>query len=210
MSELHKRVLFGLLAACLALFCTLYSPLSFYALLLLAALMMYAEWIELTKDFPLLNRVGGLVYVGLPVWSMVALYETQHIKQLLILLALVWATDIAAYAVGKRYGKHKLWPSISPNKTIEGLLGAVFAAAVTGAAASFWSSFPTSIAQGAIIGAFIALIAQAGDLFESWLKRHAGVKDSGTLIPGHGGLLDRVDGLMFAAPAYSLLLMVAG
>lgn len=209
MSELTKRCLFGALAAAIALFCTLYNPLTFYALILLAALLMYSEWLDLTRDFPLLNRFGGLVYVGIPVWSMIALRGTESAAQIIVLFALVWSTDIAAYAFGKRYGKCKLAPSISPNKTIEGLAGGVATAALAGLLASFAAPFPTSPLQGLWVGAVIALIAQGGDLFESWLKRRAGVKDSGHIMPGHGGILDRVDGLVFAAPAYLLLSMSA-
>lgn len=204
MSELQKRILFGALAAAIALGATLYSPLTFYALVLVAALLMYAEWLDMTKDSPLLNRFGGLIYVGLPVWSLIVLRE-EALSQLLLLFALVWATDIAAYFVGKRFGRVKLAPHISPNKTWEGLGGAVIASALVGAIASQLLAFPTSLYQGALIGCSIALISQAGDLFESWLKRRAGVKDSGTLIPGHGGVMDRVDGLVFAAPVYMLL-----
>ncbi len=210
MSELSKRILFGSLAAAIALGATLYSPLTFYALILVVALLMYAEWLELTKDSPLLNRFGGLIYVGLPVWSMIALRGTESAAHILALFALVWMTDIAAYAVGKRYGKYKLWPSVSPNKTWEGLGGAIVASAITGAIASLLLSFPTSPLQGLIVGALIAIISQAGDFFESWLKRRAGLKDSGKLIPGHGGILDRVDGLVFAAPAYALMLLLMG
>jgi phosphatidate cytidylyltransferase len=209
-NELTKRIIFGAIAAAIALSATLYSPLTFYALVLVAALLMYAEWLELTKDSPMLNRFGGLIYVGLPVWSMIALRGTESAAHILALFALVWGTDIAAYVVGKRYGKHTLWPSISPNKTWEGLGGAILCAAIIGAVASMFVSFPTSIMQGLMVGTLIAIIAQAGDFFESWLKRRSGLKDSGNLIPGHGGILDRVDGLVFAAPAYALMLLLMG
>ena len=210
MNELHKRLLFGSLGAALALFCTLYSPLTFYGLLLIGALLMYAEWLDLTRDYPLLNRFGGLAYVGLPVWALIALRPTDSAAPVLTLFALVWSTDIAAYFAGKRFGKHKLWPAISPNKTIEGLAGGMLAAASFGLIASFFAPFPASPLQGLWIGALIAVIAQSGDFFESWLKRRAGVKDSGQLIPGHGGILDRVDGLVFAAPAFLLLMILLG
>lgn len=208
--NLTKRIVSGTLLAALALGATLYGALSFYALLLVAALLMYAEWLELTRDYPLLNRLGGLIYVGVPVWSMIALRGVESPEHVLVLFALVWSTDIAAYAGGRRYGRTALWSHISPGKSWEGLGFGVLGCALAGAVASVPASFPHGPLQGALIGAVIALIAQAGDLFESWMKRRAGVKDSGVLIPGHGGVLDRVDGLVFAAPCYALLLLLYG
>lgn len=208
-SELTKRVVFGSLLGAITLFLTLYNALSFHALLLMAALLMYAEWKELTRDFPLLNRLGGLVYVGVPIWSMMTLRGAASAEHVLVLFALVWATDIAAYFGGKRFGKTKLAPAISPGKSWEGLGFGVLACGMVGSIASLIASFPLSPWGGALIGATIAIISQMGDLFESWLKRRAGVKDSGTLIPGHGGILDRVDGLVFAAPVYALMVMQA-
>ena len=218
--ELIKRVVFGVLLIAIALFCTIYHPLSFYALLLIGALLMYAEWTELTKPFPTLNRFGGLVYVGIPVWSLIALrsldssaaeQSTGHVATdpgfILFLFAVVWATDIAAYFGGKKYGKRKLAPSISPGKTIEGLGFGVLAAAIVGAVGTLLTASYFSIFENFLIGGLLAVVSQAGDLFESWLKRRAGVKDSGHLIPGHGGILDRVDGLVFAAPVYTLLVL---
>ena len=202
--ELSKRIVFGGLLAAAALALTLYSQLSFYALILIVALLMYQEWLELTQDSPLLNRFGGLVYVGVPIWSLIVLRD-QSIDQVLILFALVWATDIGAYFGGKRFGKLLIAPSISAGKTWEGLGFGIFAAAIIGALACLIADFPLSAYQGILIGCFIALISQAGDLCESLLKRRAGVKDSGTLIPGHGGMLDRVDGMVFAAPCYTLM-----
>lgn len=203
--ELFWRIVSGTIMAAIAVAATLYSPLSFHALLLLAALLMYSEWLELTKDYPLMNRFGGLVYVGVPVWSLIALRGTDSAEHVLVLFAMVWATDIAAYFGGKRYGERKLAPTISPGKTWEGLIFGVFGSAGAGAIAAVLASFPLLWWQGLWIGAVIAMVAQLGDLFESWLKRQAGVKDSGTLIPGHGGILDRVDGLVFAAPVYMLI-----
>lgn len=120
------------------------------------------------------------------------------------LVAVVWATDVGAYFAGRTVGGPKLAPRISPKKTWSGLFGGVLAAAVVGMAAALLG------ATGGILGpvlasAALALLSQVGDLIESRLKRRAGVKDSGTLIPGHGGLLDRVDGLLAAAVAAGAL-----
>jgi phosphatidate cytidylyltransferase len=129
------------------------------------------------------------------------------------LLLIVWATDIGAYAAGRTIGGPKLAPSISPKKTWAGFGGGMLAAALTAWLLSLSPRFsyteaalsPLPVALG---GALFAVISQAGDLFESWVKRRFGVKDSGNLIPGHGGLLDRVDGLMFAAPALTALIWI--
>ena len=122
---------------------------------------------------------------------------------LLVLLA-VWATDTGAYAAGRLIGGPKLAPRISPKKTWAGLIGGMVASAVAAwaVALGFQAASP---ATAAAFGAAIAVVSQGGDLFESWVKRRYGVKDSGHLIPGHGGLLDRVDGLLVAAPAFALV-----
>jgi phosphatidate cytidylyltransferase len=152
---------------------------------------------------------GGALYVGLPVLAMVWLRNgpAGGLSYVLWLLLVVWATDICAYLVGRSAGGPKLAPRISPGKTWSGLYGGMAGAGLLGglaplaAGGSFW--------RAAILGAALAVVAQAGDLFESALKRHAGVKDSGHLIPGHGGLLDRIDGLVFAAPVFAGVIWLA-
>lgn len=120
----------------------------------------------------------------------------------LFVLVVVWACDIGAYAVGRLIGGARLAPRISPGKTWSGAAGGLLVAAAAGAVAGQ--------GHGALVAAALAIAAQAGDLAESAAKRRAGVKDSGALIPGHGGLLDRVDGLLAAAPAAALLALAFG
>jgi phosphatidate cytidylyltransferase len=122
---------------------------------------------------------------------------------LIYLLFAVWATDIGAYAAGRTIGGPKLAPRISPKKTWAGLIGGMISAAVFGAgvAIAFGAARP---GLAALAAAVLAVVSQAGDLFESGIKRRFDVKDSGRLIPGHGGLLDRVDGLIVAAPVFAL------
>lgn len=115
-----------------------------------------------------------------------------------VLMLAVWGMDMAAYAVGKAVGRHKLCPKISPGKTVEGAIGGLVAAVALTAGLGHWLGLP--LPHGFILGASIGVAGQAGDLFESLLKRRAGVKDSGSLLPGHGGVLDRFDSLLFAAP----------
>jgi phosphatidate cytidylyltransferase len=116
----------------------------------------------------------------------------------LMLFACTWAADIGAFAVGSALKGPKLWPRFSPNKTWSGFLGGLAAASATGALMAGLSVFRLDLRAAALVGFAVGLATMAGDLWESALKRRFGVKDSGDLIPGHGGLLDRVDGLMFA------------
>lgn len=153
----------------------------------------------------------GVLYVGAPAVALVWLRGVEGgLKWTLMLLAVVWSADICAFLVGSALKGPKLWPQISPNKTWTGFFGGLLGGAVAGLIVAATPFGPRNDAGGphlaaAIwIGLLAAVAAMAGDLWESMLKRRFGVKDSGDLIPGHGGLLDRVDGLMFAA------LLVAG
>ncbi|WP_337053713.1 phosphatidate cytidylyltransferase [Pseudoxanthomonas sp. USHLN014] len=122
---------------------------------------------------------------------------------LLTALALVWAADSGAYFAGRAFGKHKLAPRISPNKTIEGLAGGLIGGVVIGLLGGWLAG--VSLAQMpalALVCVVTVLFSVAGDLFESLLKRHVGAKDSGHLIPGHGGVLDRIDGVIAALPVF--------
>jgi phosphatidate cytidylyltransferase len=164
----------------------------------IAAPLMIGEWLRLTRRRPV-ARTGFILY---SIAAVLALLWLRHQpaygrETILWLLICVWATDIGAYFVGSYAGGAKLAPSISPSKTWSGLVGGASATAVVSAL------FGLAIDAGqtltlALTGVGIALVAQAGDLLESAQKRRAGVKDSGRLIPGHGGILDRIDGLIAA------------
>lgn len=141
------------------------------------------------------GRLGaGLLYAGLPALSLLYLRDQpEGIALTLWTLALVWATDIGAFFAGRAIGGPRLAPAISPNKTWAGLIGGAVVAAIIGALLVFALGLPAKLA---LLGGLMAVLAQMGDLYESWLKRRAGVKDSGRLLPGHGGVLDRLDGLV--------------
>jgi phosphatidate cytidylyltransferase len=150
-------------------------------------------------------RLGaGLLYAGVPALSLLYLRDQpQGVALALWTVSIVSATDIGAYFAGRSIGGPKLAPRISPNKTWAGLIGGVVAAALTGALLA--SLFGLPLLLGAL-GGGLAVLAQLGDLFESWLKRRAGVKDSGTVLPGHGGVLDRLDGLVPVATLVAMLI----
>ncbi|MGI9170752.1 MAG: phosphatidate cytidylyltransferase, partial [Caulobacteraceae bacterium] len=150
----------------------------------------------------------GVLYIAPACLVIVWLRETpQGAGWTTMLLATTWAADIAAFLVGSALKGPKLWPRFSPNKTWSGLIGGLASAmaAAVGIAASLMH---LSLAGAALIGLAGGLATMAGDLWESMLKRRFGVKDSGDLIPGHGGLLDRVDGLMFAVMVFGLARLV--
>jgi phosphatidate cytidylyltransferase len=138
---------------------------------------------------------GGLLYAGLPAIALIWLRaQPQGLGLVLWVLTLVWATDIFAYFAGRAIGGPKIAPKISPKKTWAGLVGGVVGAMVVGGLVADWANFPAPLF--ATLSGGLAVVSQAGDFFESWLKRRVGVKDSGTLLPGHGGIMDRVDGLV--------------
>lgn len=148
----------------------------------------------------------GVLYVGLPILALLLIRSQDHGIVLTVwTLALVWACDIGAYAAGRFIGGPKLAPMISPNKTWAGLGGGVVAAGVFGWFLHVRYGLPPRLA---LATPFLAVLAQGGDLYESWLKRRAGVKDSGTLLPGHGGVLDRLDGLVPVAPIAAFLILL--
>ena len=151
----------------------------------------------------------GPAYIGLPCLSLQYLRGDDDFGLMLTVwvMGLVWATDIGGYVFGKNIGGPKLAPRLSPNKTWAGLIGGVVSAAIIGGGIAYFTEFSTVIGAF-IISALLAVIAQIGDLFESGVKRRFGVKDSSRLIPGHGGVLDRVDGMLFVAPVVAVLALV--
>ncbi len=189
----------------------------FTLLVVVAALIMVKEWLAMTQKEAVGWRVGGYFYAAIPcaslIWLRVVRFETlpdAGFKLVLFILLVVIATDVGAYFTGRKIGGKKLAPSISPGKTWAGLGGGVVAAAVIGGVAHSFVPYPASFIMCVLCGGLLALLAQVGDLFESYVKRRAGVKDSGTLIPGHGGLLDRVDGLTLTVPFFALMVALSG
>ena len=173
------------------------------------AMLTMASW-RGPDDRTALGRVAAAVfpslYVGLPVGAMIALRETRGPEGLFLLMATVAISDSAQYYTGRALGRRLLAASISPKKTVEGALGGfVFGAAALAGLGAYWLP-AVPVAVRALLGVAVVALGIAGDLFESMLKRSAGVKDSSALIPGHGGVLDRIDALLFAAPVYYIVL----
>jgi len=119
---------------------------------------------------------------------------------LVFLYLVIWASDTGAFYIGTAFGRRRLYAKISPKKSIEGLAGGMLAASVIAMLCKVWLVPSAGFFEAAALGAFLAAFGTVGDLVESLIKRSAGVKDSGTLIPGHGGILDRMDSMLFAAP----------
>jgi phosphatidate cytidylyltransferase len=150
----------------------------------------------------------GMAYFSLPVASMYRIHRLDP-WVLLLLLLVIWVSDSAAYFAGRKWGRHKLAPAVSPKKTWEGAAAGLLGAMVVGA---IWSHWRLGSPSGVVItlSAVTSIGGMIGDLVESMLKRGAGVKDSGTLLPGHGGMLDRMDALMFGAPVMLIGLWTVG
>jgi phosphatidate cytidylyltransferase len=153
-------------------------------------------------------HAAGVLYLGLPALSIIALRDfAPHGAWVLIgLFLIVWATDTGALFCGNLIGGPKLAPVLSPNKTWAGFVGGMIAAAIV--EAIFILIMGGHVVFGALFGAGMAVIAHAGDLFESWAKRCFHVKDSGSMIPGHGGVLDRIDSTLATLVALAVLVLV--
>jgi len=152
---------------------------------------------------PVIKAIMGILCL-VPAWMAInfILFVNGSVT-LLFLFALVWSADSGAWFFGKIWGRHRLSPAISPGKTLEGVLGGMMTALLVAGLAFWWSGTPRQVLPGAMLLSFVTvLFSVLGDLFESMLKREAGLKDSGRLLPGHGGLLDRIDGLLAASPVY--------
>lgn len=248
MTELHQRILTGLVMIVAALGALWLGGAAFWGLVSLLAVMMMIEWAQMAKavrwqiwlsaalaaglmaaawsftdeglvsSFPdrliaqmadlagisaillavisFRARLGvGLLYAVFPAVALVFIRQQpgQGLMLALWTLMIVWATDIGAYFAGRAIGGPKLAPGLSPNKTWAGLIGGMASAGLVGAAISSAGGLPVLCW---VAGAPLAVAAQIGDLFESWLKRRSGVKDSGSLLPGHGGVMDRLDGVV--------------
>jgi phosphatidate cytidylyltransferase len=175
-----------------------------------ALVMLMLVWTVLSKNKTTFDDVGvytiASLYIGTGFHYMAAIRNASSgLALLCYVFVVVWTTDIAAYMVGRKFGKHKLWPVISPNKTWEGSIGAVIFAVILAAIYVNCVAMPVSKTVLIIAAFFLSIVGQLGDLVESAYKRFYGVKDSGKILPGHGGILDRFDSMLFVLPVVALL-----
>jgi len=171
---------------------------------------------SLWRSSRVLRLVFGLLTIVPFFWGMLALrqyhYDSDHFAGawwLLYVMLLVWGADSGAYMFGRLFGKHKLSPKVSPGKTWEGFLGGLLTAALISWLFSLFVPLQISLSSLLITSVVATLASALGDLTESMFKREAGIKDSGNLIPGHGGILDRIDSLTAAVPVFACLLLLA-
>lgn len=186
-----------------ALFAVLLVVVVFW--LLVVPLQLAKRWLPPTSVF---TRSMLLLLIG-AAWLSAVLLQRQGMAFLIAVVVLTVVADVAGYFVGRAFGRHKLAPAISPGKTREGALGGVVAASLWAAASAVYldlAQTPVQIAMALLAGAALGCCAVMGDLWESLLKRQAGVKDSSQLLPGHGGVLDRIDAQLAVLPTATLLL----
>jgi len=206
-----------LLAAGIALSCTvyLYGQTAVFALLpaVFFIFSLVAMGVTGAARESFLNaalKTAGLVYIALPLSCYILVYGLEDGRWwILFFLTVLWFNDSLAYAVGKAVGRTKLSPAISPGKTVEGSVGGVLGGVGAAFAFNYIVGFGKELYFLAGLAVAIGVVALLGDLIESMLKRGAGFKDSGTIVPGHGGILDRIDSMIFSLPLLYYILLFA-
>lgn len=216
-SSLFKRIISAIIIAPIFIYVIVLGDWPLALWLILAYAISIFEWVGLARKLTLFvpTLFMGVIYMAISYGSFMALREIYSINILMLFLCMIWASDIGAYFVGKTIGGPKLIQKISPNKTWSGFFGAIVSPAILavvwvfvfGLHAMFDDNpfhvvYPVALLLGIVTGC----VGQAGDLLISFVKRLAGVKDTGALIPGHGGLLDRIDSLLLGAPIFLVLL----
>lgn len=191
----------------LVLLCLLGAPLA--GLIVMVAIGIVMEITSHGAEKSDVRWIGlGALYCAIPVFALPVIREQWGFSLLLFVFLVVWITDIAAYFTGRHFGGAKLMPAVSPKKTWSGAIGGLVAAAMIGLLYVWWID-ARSPALLVALAVLLSVASQAGDLFESWVKRRYAVKDSGNLIPGHGGFLDRVDGLVAAALVMAVMVLLS-
>jgi phosphatidate cytidylyltransferase len=208
MNDVGIRTISGIVMILVALAAVVAGGYAFAILAAAAATAVFYEWTRLTKGWGPAWYIGGFVYAALAALALLWIREradnADGLRLVLWVFIVVWSVDIGAYFTGRAIGGPKLAPSISPGKTWAGFYGGVAAATLLGAA---WALYTGLHLVLLLLAPLFAAAAQGGDLFESWIKRRAGVKDSGRWLPGHGGVFDRLDGLLPVAILAALAAM---
>jgi phosphatidate cytidylyltransferase len=213
--DLRTRALSAAILAPIAIICLWAGGWPWIAMVAVLTVALAAEWFTLTRGRASPALIGaGVPYIALATIALLWLRADPDFGRVnvLFVVLIVWTSDIGAYVTGRLLGGPRLAPAISPGKTWSGAIGALAAAAIAGLCIAAGTG---AMARGAfltapLVAAGLSVVAQAGDLLESALKRQLGVKDSGRTIPGHGGLFDRLDGMLTAAPAAALLAVFLG
>ncbi len=217
MSSLMKRILSALVLAPVATAAIWYGGIPFYIFMGIGFAISLQEWAKLSVRegvFSARMMGAGILYLAVAFVCCIWLRnQPAGFYLLLYVFFAVWACDIGAYTAGRMIGGPKMAPQISPNKTWAGLIGGCIAAVTAVMGYDLWLDHHRvdsaviahfSLFFQFILGLFLAVVGQLGDLLESNMKRKAGLKDSGNIIPGHGGLLDRIDALLLTLPAYAV------
>ena len=152
--------------------------------------------------------LGSFLYLRTYLDGLFPQIEHAGFKFILTIFSTIWICDTFAYAFGRMLGKHKLYEKVSPNKSIEGAIAGVIGSVLVFVLVKYFNILPFSLLEVFIFGIVMGIVGQTGDLVESWFKRDAGVKDSSALLPGHGGMLDRFDSLIFVSPAMLVLMVI--
>ncbi len=207
MSELARRSMVGAALIIIALAAAALGGYLFVTLVALAACVIFYEWRRIVSGWGPGWQVAGFLYALVPALALLWIRERSPVGVELLVWVFIttWSVDIGAYFAGRTIGGPRLAPAISPNKTWAGLIGGMIAAALFGGLWAWLLQLPAILL---LLAAPFAFAAQMGDLFESWLKRRAGVKDSGDWLPGHGGALDRLDGLVVVATLTAAAMMM--
>jgi len=205
MNELLVRSLAAIVMAAIALTAAFLGGYVFAVFVAIGAGAIFVEWRRLTEGWSAGWIVSGILYALVPALALLWLRDRSGADGLYLVFwvfIVAWTTDIGAFFAGRGIGGPKLAPSISPNKTWAGLIGGMISAGLSSWAWVEYVMLPLSLIW---LAPAFAAAAQGGDLFESWLKRRAGAKDSGSMLPGHGGVLDRLDGLVVVATLTALI-----
>lgn len=202
-----QRIISALVLLPIALMAIFYSKDLFLFLAISVAILMTSEWLDMSKEMDDQKkwRLIGFFYIAIPVYSVIKL-RNYNVEILFWMFAVIWSTDIFAFFAGKTLGGAKIAPTISPNKTWSGLIGGILASMIIGFLSSFM--FAGGTLFFILLSALLSIIEQLSDLLESKFKRIFGVKDSGNIIPGHGGILDRLDGMMLLSPVVLLIITI--
>lgn len=201
LSTLKTRTLTGIVGLSFLFFVLPYKSLTRFLILFIFSYITFIEWPKIVKHLNIFQKYfWTFVFLILPAASLIALNEQPNRLWGLILMAIVFLHDSAAYIVGSLIGKHKIAPAISPNKSWEGLAAGFFLTLMI-----LISTNCYNLIHATFFALFISIMATTGDFCESYLKRKADIKDTGNLLPGHGGLLDRFDAIFFLAPWWYLI-----